>query len=336
MKRFALVLALTAGIAIAQDSHLGVALEGLAGTPEHRVRVAKEMGATWYWRGPVLLRGDAKCDDCQAARAAGLKLALVVRNAETAGKPGSTVTDAADFQKKLRAVLERYQPALLVVEDEPEDPKNFNGTPEQYKTELGTACQVSRDLGIACANGGLGSEDVAMVVIDQRYKTDPVDAGNVATTTELVRVAGGGTDLRILGRTLGSVGGKQAPAVEATRKFLDKHRREIDQTRKFIEAINQAGVDRLNFHWFELQVDNLSKVVDSLHELSKLDLMCDSMADKSDRVFVVGEKIRIALDNYVWPIIWVGTDERGMMGLVDKKGKLRPAARAFQAAAAHN
>ena len=129
---------------------------------------------------------------------------------------------------------------------------------------------------------------------------------------------------------MGSVGGKQSPAVEATRKFLDKRQHEVDWTRQFIDAIDQAKPDRLNFHWSELQVDNLSRVLDSLHELSKLDLMCDAMAEKSERAFAIGEKIKVAIGNYVWPTIWVGTDERGIRGLVDNKGKPRPSASAFK------
>jgi len=330
MKKFAAVIAFLSGTALAQDSHLGVSLHGMSGAPEQRIKVAKELSATWYRPGPVLLLGDAKCEDCEVAREAGLKISLVVRNEGAAGKPSNAVTDAADFQKKLRTVLEREKPTMLVVEDEPEDPKNFSGTPEDYGTELRAACEISRALKIPCANGGLGSVNVALVVIDQRFKTDPTDAGNIAITTELVRTGGEGTDLRILGRTIGSVGGKQTPAVEATRKFLDKRQHEIDRARQFIDAIDQVKPDRLNFHWFELQVDNVPRVLDSLHELSKLDLMCDAMAEKSERAFAISEKIKVAMENYIWPTIWVGTDERGLHGLVDNKGKLRPSASAFK------
>lgn len=332
MKLLAYLLALASFAAVDKDSHLGVSLSGVAGPPEARIKIAKELGATWYRPAPVQLLGEAKCDDCAVAQAAALSIALVVRNATAAGKPSATVTDVADFQKRLRAVLERDKPAMLILEDEPDDRANFSGAPDDYRSELSAACEVSRSMKIPCANGGLTSENVALLVIDQRYKSDPQDAANVATTTEYVRVGGPGTDINILGTPIANIGGKQTPVVEATRRFLDKHQHEIDWTRQFIEAIDQAKPDRLNFHWFELQVDNLPKVLDSFHEVSKLDLMCDAMADKSDRAFVIGEKIRVALQNYVWPTIWVGTDQRGILGLVDKKGKPRASATAFQQA----
>jgi hypothetical protein len=332
MRKFSVILLILSGSALAQDSHLGVSLQGLSGPPEHRVQVAKELGATWYRPGPVLLDGDGKCDDCESARNAGLKISLTVRNSAAAGKSSSAVTSAADFQKKLRAVLEREKPATVVVEDEPEDPKNFSGTPEEFGAELRAACEIARELKIQCANGGFGSVDTANLVIDQRMAADPIDASNVALTTEVLRVhTGSKLNVSVFNKRLGHDKAEQDAIIAATKEYLDKHRAEIDRTRRFVEASNAAGVDRLNFHWYELQPDNVPKVLDSIHQLSKLDLMCDEMGQKEERAFEVSEKIRLALENFVWPTIWVGTDGRdGIVGLVDKKGKLRSNAGGFR------
>lgn len=333
MRLVVAVFAILSAPALAQSSHLGITLPGLAGPPERRIQVAKELGATWYRPAPVLLAGDGKCDDCEAARNAGLKISLAMRNGAAAGKPSGPVGDVGDFKKRLRVVLEREKPAMLAVEEEPDDPKKYSGTPDDYRTELVAACEVSHELKIPCSNGGLSSRNVALLVIDQRFKADPIDAANVATTTELVRAESPGTNIHIFNKSVGNVGEKQTPAVEATRKYLDKHQQEIDRTRQFVDAINQAHVDRLNFQWYELQPDNLPRVLDSLHQLSKLDLMSDEMGDRSDRAFVVGEKIKVALENYVWPTIWMGTNSNGAQGLVDKNGKLLPRASAFQSEA---
>ena len=121
MKLLACLLAFVSLVAVEKDTHLGVSLPGVAGPPETRIKIAKELGATWYRPAPVQLLGEVNCGDCEAARAAGLNISLVVRNAVGDGKPSSAVGDVAEYQKKLRTVLEREKPAMLVVENEPED-----------------------------------------------------------------------------------------------------------------------------------------------------------------------------------------------------------------------
>jgi len=335
MKLLACLLAFVSLVAVEKDTHLGVSLPGVAGPPETRIKIAKELGATWYRPAPVQLLGDANCGDCEAARAAGLNISLVVRNAVGDGKPSSAVGDVAEYQKKLRTVLEREKPAMLVVENEPEDAKSFGGTPEQYGAELRGACETAHELKIQCANGGLRSINTAGVTIDQRFAADPIDAADIAMDIEVIRVhPREKLNVNIFAKRVGHAGhddDAQEASVAATKQYLDKHKAEIERTRKFLEIINGAGVNRLNFHWYELQPDNVPRVLDSLHQLSKLDLMCDEMGQKEERAFEVSEKIRQALTNYVWPTIWAGTDGKdGDVGLVDKKGKLRSNAGGFQ------
>lgn len=332
--KLTIVFLLLSVAASAQDNHLGITLPGLSGPPQLRIDIAKQLGATWYRPAPVYLNGDAKCEDCEVAHAAGLNISLVIRNAPE-GKPGTPVTNPDDFKKKLQTVLERDKPAMLVVEDEPEDQKNFTGTPDDYRAELIAACEVAHSLKIPCANGGLSSADTGNLVIDQRFASDQIDAVNFGITTELTRIhTKEKFNVGIFNRATGTDKGADAQLIKGTREYLDKHKSEIDRTRKFLDAINEAHPDRLNFHWHELQPDNVPKVLDTLHELSKLDLMCDEMGQKEQRAFEVGEKLKNALDNYVWPTIWQGTDDKdGIVGLVEKNGKLRPNANAFQMAA---
>lgn len=334
MKLAVATLLLVSFSAFAQDNHLGITLPGISGPSQHRIDVAKQLGATWYRPAPVYLNGDAKCEDCDAAHAAGLNISLVIRNAAE-GKASVPITDTDDFKKRVQAVLERDKPAMVVVEDEPEDQKNFTGTPDGYRSELTAACEVSHSLKIPCANGGLSSVDTGNLVIDQRFASDQPDAANFGITTELTRIhTGSRLNVNVFNKGLGHDKGAEAQLVKGTQEYLDKHREEIDRTRKFLDAIDEAHPDRLNFHWNELQPDNVPKVLDTLHELSKLDLMCDEMGQKEQRAFDVGEKLKNALDNYVWPTIWQGTDEKdGVVGLVDKNGKLRPNATPFQATA---
>src|SRR4051794_37768792 len=135
--RIIFVLLLSVSVsAVSPSSGIGVSLTGLNSKPADRVKLASELGASWYRPDPVLLGATPTCDDCDPARAAGLKLLLVIRNSAASSKPSDPVKDTVGFQQNVRSVLERFKPDLLVVETEPDDTTSFIGSPEEYGAEL--------------------------------------------------------------------------------------------------------------------------------------------------------------------------------------------------------
>ena len=125
---FVLLLSISA-LAVTPSSGIGVSLTGLNSNPADRVKLASELGASWYRPDPVLLGATPTCDDCDLVHAAGLKLLLVIRNSAAPTSPSDPVKDTAAFQQKVRSVLERFKPDLLVVESEPDDTKNSRALP---------------------------------------------------------------------------------------------------------------------------------------------------------------------------------------------------------------
>ena len=329
--RIALAALILSASSFAQ-SDIGVSLAGFNSNSADRVKLAKELGASMYLPDPVLLSAAfPSCDDCEPARSAGLKLILVIRNSAASGKPSDPVKDIAAFQKKVRAVVERYKPNLLVVESEPDDPKSFNGSPDEYAAELKLACDVSHEFKIQCADGGLSSATVTALVTNERWKSDQIDAANLALTTEAVRVGARDT-FRIVGKSLNtSPEGDRKRVLDATEKYLKSNADRISRARAMISAGNSSGADYLNFHWYELVPENIPKIADTLHLLSKRALMTNELGQRNDRPFETGEKIKQALASFIRPVIWSAVDGRdGSIGLVDKKGKLRSNAAAFQ------
>jgi hypothetical protein len=331
-RTFVLVL-LFASSAFAQSNDLGVSLGSIAGSSQKRAEIAKQLGAKWYRPAPVLLgQTEPKCDDCEAARAAGMKLVLVVRNAPAVNKPSAPGPDAA-FEKKLRGVLKQYKPDILVVESEPEDNKSFSGTPEEYAAELTAACEIAHSVNIKCTDGALSSPDIAGVVIDELWKSDKLQAGDFGIATEIVRAKGTGSAFSVLGRTMGSDKSQQEAIQKATQTYLEKHRAEIDRARAFLLAAASANPDYANFHWMELKPEEITTVLDILGRLNKRQPMSDEMGQTEERPFETGEKIRILREAGVTPIIWNAVDGKGNVGLVDKNGKIRPTGEAFQRSA---
>jgi hypothetical protein len=330
---FVLLLSVSAS-AVTPSFGVGVSLSGLNSKPLDRVKLASELGASWYRPDPVLLGAASTCDDCDPARAAGLKLLLVLRNAIASGKPSDPVKDIGAFQQKVRSVIERYKPDLLVVETEPDDTKSFAGSPDEYAVELKLACDVSHSAKIPCADGGLSSSAVTALVTDERWKADQVDATNFAFSTEAART-GRSQGLTVFGKSIKDPNVAQAEEriklLNATEKYMTANAERISRARAIITAGNSSGADYLNFHWYELIPENIPKVADTLHLLSKRPLMTDELGQRNDRPFETGEKIKQALDSFIRPVIWSAVDGRdGSIGLVDKKGKLRSNAAAFQ------
>lgn len=320
MKRVLVLLVLLAGTAVAQSNDLGVMLGNIGGSPQHRVEIAKQLSATWYRPEPVQLgSADAKCEDCQVARAAGLKLVLVVRNATAANKASLPVSDLVGYRKKLRAVLDRYKPEIVVIENEPEDKNSFAGGSEEYEIELKAACDVAHAANIRCTNAGLASSDLAGVVIDELWKTDKLQASDFGIATEIVRAKNPGTSFSVLGRTMGGQQSIQEAIEKATASYLEKHRAEIDRSRAFLLAGASAGTDYANFHWYELKPEEVTTVLDVLGRLNKRPQMTDEIGQTEERPFETSDKIKILLDAGVRPVIWAGMDGKDKVGLVDKK-----------------
>lgn len=337
MKRWIVFFVFCSSIAFAQAPDLGVMLGNIAGSPQKRIEIARQLGASWYRPEAVLLAAtEPRCDDCQTARAAGLKLVLVVRNAADAKKPSTAPADGAAFQQRLREIVNLYKPLIVVVENEPEDQKRwFAGTPEEYGMELKAACDAIHAAGAKCANGAVSSESMGGVVIDELQKRDPDEAGSFAIATELVRTKAYGSSISLLGRGK-EIGGKaeQLKAIrEAVSSYLAKHSQEIERARAFVMAGASAGTDYANFHWYELRPEEITTVSDVLARLNKHPQMTDEMGQREERAFETGEKIRILREAGVNPIIWNGLDGKDVVGLVAKDGKIGTNGRAFQAAA---
>lgn len=322
---------LLAGAAYAQAPDLGVTFGSSPEAPQKRVELAKQLGAAWYRPEPLLLgEPSATCADCELARAAGLKLALVIRNSRSSGIPSTPVRDAAAFEQTLRELIGRYKPDLLIVESEPENQReSFSGTPEEYANELRLACRVAQAAKTECAAGGFSSATVAALATDQRWKSDHIDAAKFANSIEATR-ASGRDSINVFGRHLGTDNTELDAIVDAAAKYIAKNRAIVDRARALIAESESAGATYFNFHWFELQPDAVQKLIDILRELTKRPLMTDTIGQRSERPFETGEKIRVLRKNGVRPIIWSGSNAKdGVVGLVDKKGKLRATADAF-------
>lgn len=288
----------------ARENPFGVMLPSrLARTPEG-MRLAKDLGAVYLRPESVFLsRRDGTCSTCDAARGAGLRLVLTVRN----DGPEATAPprDLAAFRRALEAVLDRYQPAVLVVENEENSALFYAGTPQEYAAELAAACQVAHRKGIPCANGGLVSSLVALLVYDHYLEN-----GQRAKAGDFAARAFEAPQRRLLG----------SPASRA----------QIAKGKALLSAYRDAGADFVNFHWYVADPRALEEAFAYLKAQTGLPVITNEVGQFTDdprqTTAVMAKIVELGL-----PVaVWLGLDGPKARGLVDPDGRLRPTGEAFR------
>ncbi len=124
-----------------------------------KMQIATDLGAKYYRPLAVILDNNPlSCTECQAAIDKGLKLVLTIRANGGGGVPTVPTTDWITYRDILSQVLDKYQPELLVIENEENSNTFYTGTAQQYLNELTIGCEVAHSKNIKCANGGLVSK----------------------------------------------------------------------------------------------------------------------------------------------------------------------------------
>lgn len=248
---------------------------------------------------------DGSCAGCDIALNYGLKLVLTVRN--NRGQDGATTSpeDLSVYREKIRDVLEKYPPALLVVENEENSTLFYVGTPEEYGQQLKNACEVAHEKGILCTNGGLVSTLVALLVY-YHY----LDAGEVEKAEDF-----------------------------ADRAFTPEQRDRLDSPeameqvskgRSLLDAYQSAGVDYVNFHWYIADTKALVEAVDFLRNETGHAVITNEVGQWNDdpsQTTAVLSKLR---DLSIPIAVWFGIDGPKARGLVNPDGSLRPTGEAFK------
>ncbi len=232
-----------------------------------------------------------------------MKLVLTVR--ASGPLPTAPPNDLTADQRTLGRVLDKYRPAVLVVENEENSALFYTGTPEEYAAELKAACQVAHPKGIPCTNGGLVSALVALLVYDHY---------------------------------LGS--GQSAAAQDfAARAFTPEIRRQLDspQAEEQIgkgtalpSAYRAAGVDYVNFHWYIAGTRALEEAVAYLKAQTGLPVITSEIGpftdDPNQTTAIMGKVVELGL-----PIaVWFGLDGPKARGLVNPDGSLRSTGKSFK------
>lgn len=198
-----------------------------------RISAARELGVNLFRPWDITLADwpEGKAD-AEAFAKAGFRLILTVRNNGRSGTPPTPSTPPGDleaYKARLRDVLETLRPEVVVIETELGSKSYFRGTAEAYGRQLRAAVEVGRECGVKVTNGGFGGKMLtALVHEDYLRRRLPAEADSFA---------------------------RRACTEDQYRQL-----REPDEPKKLREMIafgeallaqyRRAGIDYLNFHWY--------------------------------------------------------------------------------------
>lgn len=282
---------------------------------EAKIRTAKALGARYYRTTNALFIDSwtGRDPECDAAIAAGLELVLTVRAGSGPPlRPSRPPEDIEAYKRILGEILDRYRPALLVVENEENSAALFyDGTPKAYHRELRAACEVAHARGIKAANGGLVSTLVAGLVADHYEKSR-----DAARAEDFLR------------RTLDE---------NLRRQLRRKDRRVVEQLEKgraLLAGYKAAGADYVNFHWYIADTPALIEAVTFLKEATGLPVLSNEVGQQKNEDPGQVTSVMTTIRDLGLPIaIWYSVDVPGFggaRGLVDSGYRLRPNGEAFR------
>ena len=285
-----------------------------------RMQTAKNLGAVYYRPLSVFIdTWNGRCAECDAARAAGLKLILTVRNNGGPQHPTTPPTDVNHYATVIGQILDTYHPILLVVENEENSKIFYSGTPSDYHRELRAACSVAHTKGVACANGGLVSSEVVVLMANDLYHQ-----GNTTKAVTLLQEGLG----KKLQEQLGKIG-------DVSRVFgMAKFQQLVRKGNELVSGYNADGADYMNFHWYIADTQMLTDAVNFLRSASGLPVITNEWGqqqnENADQIGAVMQqmvnlKLPIAVEFSI--DIAVGEQARA---LVNTDGSLRPNGVAFK------
>ncbi len=169
---------------------------------------------------------------------AGLKVLLnlnygIPRNAAGEHAPVPFPTDMDAYSKTLNAVLDKYKPEVVVIENEEDNPNYHQGSADDYITELKTGIQVAHSKGLKVTNGGITVREICLIIYDDLLQSGQKDkaisfAQKAFPPNFATRLSGGGDPMR-------------NPQIS----------RQIEFGRKIIATYKDLDLDYVNFHWYE-------------------------------------------------------------------------------------
>ncbi|HVY47463.1 MAG TPA: hypothetical protein VHB21_16355, partial [Minicystis sp.] len=202
-------------------------------------------------------------------------------------------------------------------------PGAYAGTMQQYLAELAAGCRAAHARGVRCANAGLSSAGMVWLLVDAYER--------MGHWQESARILGSAFDDAAVAAALDAALGGASPASAAdVAKVLAAAKPAVDAARTLAAGWKAAGVDDVNFHWFERDEDALFEGVALLRAtVGCNDVMTDAIGERTQDAVEATFKLGDAQDMGLTRVVWFSHATEGSASLVDASGHLTPSGEAF-------
>jgi hypothetical protein len=270
------------------------------------VELAKQLGVVYFRPNAVFAdawRGSDK--ECETAKNAGLQLILTVRNNGGNRKPTTPPKDLNQYKKTISEIIDKYRPAVLVIENEENSSLFYTGTMDEYATQLKVACEVAHAKGIKCTNGGLVSTLVALLVYDNYLRQ-----GNKTRAESFAARVFSPQERRQLGSP--------------------RYHEQVNKGRALLEVYKLSDIDYVNFHWYETDPITLEEAATYLRTATGLPLITNEIGQHDTNVETTKALMEKVIELGFPYAVWFSVDAPRAKALTNSNGTLRETGRAFQ------
>lgn len=202
---------------------------------DKKIQVAKTLGLNYIRLRADIDSWNGTINNYDDFAEAGFKIVLninygIPRNGFGEKQPVAFPTDLDAYSTTFTTILDKYKPALVVVENEEDNPGYHSGTADDYINELKTAISICHSKGLKVTNGGLTEREIMLLVYD-----DLMSSGKTQEAYDFAQRA-------IPQQYLSKLNNYQKlPAIQRALTF----------GKAVIQAYKTLDLDYVNFHWYE-------------------------------------------------------------------------------------
>ncbi len=251
---------------------------------------------------------------------AGMKVQVNLRN-EVSNSPVSLPTDMDVYKTKVKAILNKYHPELIAVENEEGNPAYYTGfTSSDYLAMLQVVITQAHKRGLKVTNAGLLMSPLHGIIYRDKLANEGITAANnyltanVPSTLHSKITLGNDVDYEVL----------------------------ITLYNELIEAYAVMGLDYVNFHIYEpsyipgLAIDSIATAGTAIHEFTKYlynhtgkKVITNEIGQRNLNPDLTADILNKAIAESMDYIIWYDGDGPISVGLTDSTGLKRPTGDAF-------
>lgn len=328
MKKLIAILLLAAGITSNAQTKFGVLPFGRIGV-DKRISIAKALGVSYVREVIVMQNWKGSDDGYDKYSASGLKVIPNINWGVVKGQPGNKIpvpfpTDLGEYKRILGDILTKYQPPLIVIENEELIRQYHSGPVCDYIKELKAAIEVAHSKGVKVTNGGLTNRELTLLVYRDYLKRGMKDEADDFAKRCIKE---------------GMVNGVKKPG---SMPFVDMI---VSKADSLIEAYKTLPLDFVNIHIYEpvnsstgldesatqISGNAIKEIVDYIKRATGKKVVSNESGTRSSSpelaAAMLDEISAAGLEYFIW---FSGDGEGGARALTNDDGSLRPSGEAFK------